>query len=42
LITGHQAFFTEDALKNIAQTTLQNITDFEKGNHCPNIVDLPS
>ncbi|WP_276496276.1 2-hydroxyacid dehydrogenase [Pontibacter litorisediminis] len=31
LITGHQAFFTSDALQNIAQVTLQNITDFEQG-----------
>lgn len=38
LITGHQAFFTENALKNIAQTTLSNITDFEQGHPCPNIV----
>jgi len=30
LITGHQAFFTVDALQNIAQITLQNITDFEQ------------
>ncbi|MBW4543032.1 MAG: 2-hydroxyacid dehydrogenase [Symplocastrum torsivum CPER-KK1] len=38
LITGHQAFFTENALKNIAETTLSNITDIEQGNPCPNIV----
>ncbi|MDX2164922.1 MAG: 2-hydroxyacid dehydrogenase [Gammaproteobacteria bacterium] len=30
LITGHQAFFTEEALTNIAKTTLNNIRDFEK------------
>jgi D-lactate dehydrogenase len=30
LITGHQAFFTEDALSAIAQTTIGNITVFEK------------
>jgi len=29
LITGHQAFFTEDALRNIADTTVANITAFE-------------
>ena len=29
LITSHQAFLTREALNNIAQTTLQNITDFE-------------
>lgn len=38
LITGHQAFFTEDALKNIAETTLANITDFEAGRSCVNEV----
>lgn len=31
LITGHQAFFTEDALRNIAGTTIRNITAFERG-----------
>lgn len=35
LITGHQAFFTENALKNIANTTLANITDFERGRVSP-------
>jgi D-lactate dehydrogenase len=29
LITGHQAFFTEDALRAIAETTLRNIGQFE-------------
>lgn len=36
LITGHQAFFTQEALSNIAETTLSNITDIEKGNVCAN------
>jgi len=31
LVTGHQAFFTDTALRNIAETTLQNVTDFEAG-----------
>jgi D-lactate dehydrogenase len=31
LITGHQGFFTEEALTNIAQTTLKNISAFESG-----------
>ena len=31
LITGHQAFFTEEALRNIAATTIANITAFERG-----------
>jgi len=29
IITAHQAFLTEEALSNIAETTLQNIYDFE-------------
>ncbi len=40
LITGHQAFFTEDALRNIAETTLSNLTALEQGHPCPNQVDL--
>lgn len=30
LITGHQAFFTQNALHNIAEVTLQNVQAFEK------------
>jgi len=32
IITGHQAFFTKAALLNIAETTVKNVTDSEKGN----------
>jgi len=31
IITGHQAFFTREALENIAATTIDNITKFENG-----------
>ena len=31
IITGHQAFFTQEALLNIAATTIDNITRFENG-----------
>lgn len=31
LITGHQGFFTREALERIAHTTLTNITAFERG-----------
>jgi D-lactate dehydrogenase len=31
LITAHQAFFTEEALRSIAETTLRNIAAFETG-----------
>ncbi|HBH24223.1 MAG TPA: hydroxyacid dehydrogenase [Cytophagales bacterium] len=38
LVTSHQAFFTDTALNNIAETTIQNITDFEEGNKLVNEV----
>lgn len=31
LITGHQGFFTQDALEAIAQTTIGSLTAFERG-----------
>ena len=31
VVTGHQGFFTREALSNIAETTLSNITAFERG-----------
>ncbi|MEJ7658107.1 MAG: hypothetical protein WKG07_00015 [Hymenobacter sp.] len=31
LVTGHQAFLTQQALGNIADTTLQNINEWELG-----------
>lgn len=34
LITGHQAFFTDQALTNIAETTLNNIQRFENNTEC--------
>lgn len=30
LVTGHQAFFTKTALTQIAETTLENVSNFEK------------
>ena len=39
VITAHQAFFTKNALQNIAQTTLSNITEFEKTGECENTVN---
>lgn len=38
LITGHQGFFTDEALSSIAQTTLQNISVFEREGVCQNEV----
>lgn len=45
IVTSHQAFLTEEALSNIAQTTVENIIEFEKSGsgvnelcyHCGNI-----
>jgi D-lactate dehydrogenase len=38
LITAHQAFFTEEALSQIAQISLQNLSDFEDGKRLVNVV----
>ncbi len=42
VITAHQAFFTRNALENIATTTLANITQFEQGEACLNEVHVSS
>jgi len=41
MITGHQAFFTSNALIQIARTTLQNLTDVEQDGCCVNEVKVP-
>lgn len=41
LITSHQAFLTDTALKNIAETTIHNLDCFEKGTDSGNEVILP-
>ena len=40
LVTGHQAFLTDRALQNIADTTLGNITEYESTGQCKNMVTL--
>lgn len=40
LITGHQAFFTAEAVTNIAATTLDNITAFAQGQPLVNAVTV--
>lgn len=40
LLTSHQAFLTNEALKNIAQTTLSNISDFESKKNLKNEVRM--
>ena len=36
IVSSHQAFLTEEALSNIAQTTVDNITDILTVGQCPN------
>ncbi len=38
LITGHQAFFTHEALGNIAHITLTNLHDIENNSMCKNLI----
>lgn len=40
LISGHQAFFTHEALENIAMTTLQNLTDIEEKGFSNNQIEI--
>lgn len=40
VITGHQAFFTSNALQNIAETTLANITAFAQNQPLTNALTL--
>ena len=39
-MTSHQGFFTEEALTNIAETTLQNAADFRDGKELKNQVTI--
>lgn len=41
IVTSHQAFFTREALDNIAETTLQNIKDFTQGIPLKNEIKEP-
>lgn len=38
LITSHQGFLTHEALRNIAETTLSNVSDFEAGRPAKNLL----
>jgi D-lactate dehydrogenase len=38
IVTAHQGFFTQEALRNIATTTLENISDFFLKQKLPNEV----
>ena len=36
IVTSHQAFLTEEALSNIAETTVKNIISLTRDGECPN------
>ena len=38
MITGHQGFFTREALENIAATTIANVSEFAATGECANRV----
>lgn len=38
IVTGHQAFFTQEALTIISETTIENISDFAAGRNNDNIL----
>ncbi len=42
ILTSHQAFLTEEALENIAKTTLENIASFSKNRSCTNEISYKS
>ena len=42
VITGHQAFFTRNALESIARTTLGNLTELESTGQCANRLTAPA
>ena len=41
IVTGHQAFLTQHALRNIAETTVQSLDEFAKGLPCTHAVPSP-
>ena len=41
LVTGHQGFFTEEALREISEVTLHNMRCFIDGTDCANAVPAP-
>jgi D-lactate dehydrogenase len=40
LLTSHQAFFTHEAMTTIAETTVQNLTDFAEGRENTNLLKV--
>ncbi|SDZ87642.1 2-hydroxyacid dehydrogenase [Microbulbifer marinus] len=41
IVTGHQGYFTREAITNIAKCTLSNVTEFEQSGQCVNQLVAP-
>ena len=41
IVTGHQAFLTDRALRNIAETTVQSLGEFADGLPCVHSIPAP-
>lgn len=41
LVTGHQGFFTIEAMREIAAVTFANLACFLQGSHCANALNIP-
>ena len=41
IVTGHQAFLTDRALRNIAETTVQSLSEFAEGRPCVHAIPAP-
>jgi len=41
IVTGHQAFFTREAISTICETTLRSVSEFEAGKPLSNEISLP-
>lgn len=40
IVTGHQAFFTKEAITAICETTIDNIIKVKTNQHCANVVHI--
>ena len=40
IITGHQGFFTTEALNNLARTTMENLRSFAQTGNCVNEIEV--
>jgi D-lactate dehydrogenase len=41
IVTGHQAFFTREAMTTISETTLRSVTEFSTGRPLSNAIEAP-